>query len=149
MSFRSPRSAVMASKEGVPLLAHAAKRPRTPAAHGAVGNADAIRGAPDTAVARDSTCEELCQRRGRDDDALGRRDLAPGHAVTRGGSRLASDGGTEKGTEPAFAGSAWEEVEPAPEDSAAGPCGSSIGGSPSSNGILPFSSLRRAWRSHL
>jgi hypothetical protein len=48
-------------------------------------------------IMRDSPCEELCQRRGRDDDALGRRSLAPGHAPTQGG------------TTP---GAGWKTIEP-------------------------------------
>lgn len=104
----------------------------------ALGNADAIGGASDAAVARDSLREELCQRRGRDDDALGRRDLA---------RRLVS---TQGGTAHSFAWNGLGGRGPAAEFSPAGPCGWSIGGgSPGSNGTLPFLSRSRAWRSHL
>jgi hypothetical protein len=57
--------------EGLPVLAHITTTALQPAAQGAVGNADAIRGAMEAAVARDSASEELGQRRGRDDDATG------------------------------------------------------------------------------
>jgi hypothetical protein len=61
------------------------RQPRSQAAQGAVGNADAIRGATDTAVARHRACEELGQRRGWDHDALRRRGVARTRATTRGG----------------------------------------------------------------
>jgi hypothetical protein len=59
-------------EKGIPLDARIATSVPQPAAQGAVGNADAIRGAPDAAVARDSADEELGQRRGWDDDTLRR-----------------------------------------------------------------------------
>ena len=65
--------------EGLSVLARIATAALQPAAQGAVGNADAIRSAPDAAVTRDRACEELGQRRGRDDDTPRHR------AATRGG----------------------------------------------------------------
>jgi hypothetical protein len=84
--FRSSRSVFTVINESSPVITHIATTAPQPAAQGAVGNADAIRGAPDAAVARESPREELGQRRGRDDEPLGRRDLALRLGSTRGGT---------------------------------------------------------------